>query len=222
MKRLVTGCLMFGACLGVGQAVAADLPQPEVSAPVYDPVPQERFYWTGFYFGGNIGATYADRAANGPVTGAFKSQRTGVSGGFQAGYNHMMSPNFLIGLEADLGFADIAKRSTAGGVALRTSSDWNSSLRARAGWAFDRYLVYGTAGLAVADVDWTSAGGSDSTTAIGYTVGAGVEGAVSDRVTARVEYLYTDYGSENFNLGGTALKSDLDTHTARVGLNYKF
>ena len=227
MKRLgicnlmvVTG--LSGACLAA-PALAADLPQPGADVGGYESVPQERFYWTGFYFGGNVGAAVAKRDASGAATGAFDTTRTGVIGGVQAGYNHMFSPNLLIGLEADFSFADLDKRASPNGIPVRASTDWISTLRARAGWSFDRFLVYGTGGLALADVEWRSAGVSDSTTVVGWTVGAGVEGAVTDRVTARLEYLYTDFGSERFNLGGgTTLSSDLDAHIARLGLNYKF
>lgn len=224
MKPQFFRSVILAACLGGGgQAIAADLPQPEVDVSGYASVPQERFFWTGFYFGGNLGATTAQRDATGAATGAFDSTRTGFSGGVQAGYNYMLSPNFLIGAEADFSVADIAKRSSPNGIAVRANSDWISTLRGRAGWTFDRYLVYGTGGLALADVEWSSAGTSDSKTAVGWTVGAGVEGAVTDRITARFEYLYTDFGSERFNLGGgTSVNSDLDAHIARIGLNYKF
>lgn len=171
----------------------------------------------------NLGGTSAEREATGAATGAFGITRLGTSGGFQAGYNHMLSPDFLVGVEADLTFADIDRRATPGGVPVRASTDWMSSVRGRAGWVFDRWMVYGTGGIALADVEWASAGVSDSATSVGWTVGAGVEAAISERVSARVEYLYTDFGRETFNLGGgTTLSSDLDAHTARIGLNYRF
>lgn len=217
----VAGAAMAGSVM---QASAADLPQPPVEAQDYSaPVPNERFYWAGFYFGGNLGGTMANRDANGAATGAFGADSTGFSGGVQGGYNYMLSPNFLVGAEADFTFADVDEVSSPAGIPVRASLDWMSSFRGRVGWTFDRFLVYGTGGVALADVNWKSAGVRDSATAVGYTVGGGVEAAVQDNLTARVEYLYTDFGKERFNLGGgTSVTSDLDVHTARVGLNYKF
>ncbi|MDJ0931545.1 hypothetical protein [Breoghania sp.] len=75
MKRLL-GTLLAGTVIGggvVAPALAADLPEPTApeaySSPA--PVPQERFYWTGFYFGGTLGYGWGDRDASGPSTGSF-------------------------------------------------------------------------------------------------------------------------------------------------------
>ncbi len=71
-------------------------------------------------------------------------------------------------------------------------------MRARAGIALDRFLVYGTGGAAVTDLQLSNAGGSDDDVLWGWTAGAGVEGMLTDNLTARIEYRYTDYGSDDF------------------------
>ena len=47
----------------------------------------------------------------------------------------------------------------------------------------------------------------------GWLVGGGVERALTDQISARLEYRYTDLGSE----GG-----DFDQHQALVGISYNF
>ena len=56
----------------------------------------------------------------------------------------------------------------------------------------------------------------------GWAAGAGIEGAVTQNVTARLEYMYQDYGSETFSLGGQAYKTDLNNNQVRFGMSYKF
>ncbi|MDJ0931544.1 outer membrane beta-barrel protein [Breoghania sp.] len=56
----------------------------------------------------------------------------------------------------------------------------------------------------------------------GWTLGAGVEAALTNHLTARAEYLYADFGNETFDFGGTKVKSDFDEHIGRVGMSYKF
>lgn len=224
MKRLL-GTLLAGAVIGggVAPALAADLPEPaapEAYSPA--PVPQERFYWTGFYFGGTLGYGWGNNENNGPVTGSFDLDPDGINAGAHIGYNYMFTPNFLLGMEADIAYTDMQDSGTFGGVPVKAKSNWLSTVRARAGYAFDRVLLYGTGGLALADRELSSGGSDDSDLAVGWTVGGGVETAVTDNITARAEYLYANFGDENYNIGGTTVNSDFDEHIARVGMSYKF
>ncbi|WP_029059069.1 outer membrane protein [Stappia stellulata] len=223
MKRLAAVGLSAAVALAATASVhAADLPQPEQPYTYDEPVPAERFDWSGFYFGGHLGWNWSDFDTSNGVTGNFSTRDNGVTGGVHAGYNYMLTPEFLLGAEADFSLADVDKSRTVAGVAYKTSSDWNGTVRARAGWAFDRFLVFGTGGLAIADMDVAANGAKDSSTRIGWTAGAGVEGAVTQNVTARLEYQYQDYGSETFSLGGQSYKTDLNNNQVRFGLSYKF
>lgn len=223
MKRHAAAGLTLAAAVAVAApALAADLPQPVEPIPYADPVPAERFDWSGFYFGGHLGWNWTDSETRNAVTGKFNTNDSGIAGGVHAGYNFMMTPNLLLGAEADFSLSDINKRKTVGAVNYRTSSDWNGTVRARAGWAFDRFLVFGTGGLAIADLDVAANGVKDSATRVGWTAGAGVEGAVTQNVTARLEYQYQDYGSKTFALGGQSYKTDLSNNQVRFGLSYQF
>ena len=136
----------------------------------------------------------------------------------------------------------------AGAVApystFNQSIDWFATLRARIGWTVTpTILAYVTGGLAVGGISTdgtivsltgnglTTVGifGDDETN-WGWTIGAGIEAVLSGNWTAKLEYLYIDFGSVStvgFNLtSGPPLRvvfdSDIDDHILRVGLNYRF
>lgn len=109
----------------------------------------------------------------------------GILGGGQLGYN-WQAGRLVYGLEADVSVTDMA-------------TDWLGSVRGRAGFLLDdRLLAYGTAGVGFADVF--------DDTETGFVYGLGLEAQVTDRMTARIEYL----GYE-----------DIDADVIRAGLNFK-
>jgi outer membrane immunogenic protein len=245
----------------VTTASAADLPRKSV-APAFAAVPV--FSWTGFYLGVNGGysATQFDRTATvnrafiGPALanatetlGARSIKANGFIGGLQGGYNYQIS-SFVVGLEGDFNFVD-AKKSLSpeafspGNVILSSSSkvEWLATVRGRLGLAFDRFLVYGTGGVAFASVkvtdqvDFRPNGapglglpGSSSNTRTGYALGAGMEYAFTNNWTVKAEYLYVDLGKTNythgivpgFPLSGVELSNKTKLNIARIGINYKF
>ncbi|MTH98140.1 outer membrane protein [Roseibium sp. RKSG952] len=225
MKRFAFAGLAAATLAGANApALAADLALPAEPVEVYEaPVePARGFDWTGFYVGGNLGWGWGnfDNYASG--SGDFDRFANGVQGGGHAGYNLQITPNIVTGLEGDFQFTDMNSTKNLNGVSVKSSSDWNSSLRGRVGYAFDRFMVYGAGGLAIADLKVKADGDEGSTTALGWTLGAGVEGAVTQNITARMEYGYQDLGSESFTLNGNRYSSDLDSNLVRFGLSYKF
>jgi len=96
-------------------------------------------------------------------------------------------------------------------------------MRGRAGYAFDRILIYGTGGGAFGNVQAGSTGSFDTGTQIGWTVGAGVEFAFTPNLTGKVEYLYVDLGNFSCNVNCAAGTSVTFTeNVVRAGINYKF
>lgn len=203
---LVTGLLGTPA-LAADIGTAEPLPMP----PVVEAQPANN--WTGFYLGvlGGYGWGTADTDAVGDI------DVDGFDIGGYAGANWQWG-NFVVGAEGDLVFP--FRDGSSGGITA--DQGLNGSLRGRAGIALDRFLIYGTAGGAGTELELSSAAGSDEQTLWGWTAGAGVEGQVLDNVTARVEYRFTDYFEEDFNLGGVPVESDLNTHTIRGGVGIKF
>lgn len=246
MKLRLAAALLV---LSASTALAADLTYEP--APVAAPI--EVFNWTGFYVGvhGGYGWGSTQDVSN---PNAYGQNMDGWFGGAQAGYNYQFSNNVVLGAEADVSFGDINAKSNGANQfdPYYTEDKINAfgTVRARLGYAVDRFLPYVTGGLAWANVDHSlgcsvasAPGGSngcenrlggqafdtsDSNTSFGWTVGAGVEYAVTNNWTVKGEYLYTDLGENTVSLvdpNYPALSErNFDTafSTVKLGLNYKF
>ncbi len=194
-------------------AFAADLgsPEPLPTPQLVEAAPTNN--WTGFYLGalGGFGWGSAKTSTAGKV------DANGFDVGGYAGANYQWG-NFVVGAEGDI----VApwRDGSSGGVSV--DQGLNGSLRARAGIALDRFLLYGTAGAALTDLELSGGGISDDKTLLGWTAGAGVEGMVTNNITARVEYRFSDYQDKNFAIGGGPVNSDFTTHTIHGGLGLKF
>lgn len=232
---------------GIAAASAADFPsvpqgQPTVAAGPYN--------WSGIYVGANAGygwtTTTTDVAFNGAPTG---TQRTGSLGGGSAGGQIGANYQFgmgVVGLEvdgqwsgqngnkiSDCGLAFPCSFTDAGGI------DSFATARVRLGAAFDRVLLYGTAGAA-----WTSYNETLTATVAGLTLnvlnttgskiglvaGVGLEVGITRSISAKVEYLYlaTDglvaNGTFPALLGGGAVTETIGFRDSimRFGLNARF
>ena len=216
----------------VGTASAADLPvRTAAPAPVYA---APMFTWTGFYVGLQAGYAWGETKhsfSNGAPSDSSKPD--GFLGGIHAGYNQQFGA-FVAGLEAD---ADLngAKGSyqniTGIGSAGSSRLAWQGSLRGRLGFAADRTLFYVTGGWAFADAKFRGGpalpvvdGYSKSLS--GWTLGAGIEHALSSNWTVRGEYRYTDFGKASGGLvpafAGVIMDTKTTQHAVRLGLTYKF
>jgi outer membrane immunogenic protein len=221
--KLFAGVSAAALFLSVAGAQAADLPAvaPQVAiAPMYN--------WSGFYLGAQIGYAWGNADRVNTLGFANDFDFDGVIGGIHAGYNHQIN-NWVLGVEGDIEISGAdGDDSGVGGSVDTIEAQWLGSIRARVGYAFDRTLVYVTGGIAFAGIDATSNNGvaaiSDDNTHVGWTIGAGIERALTDNITARIEYRYTDLGDQDYTLAPAAANAnyDLDTHSVRVGVSYKF
>jgi outer membrane immunogenic protein len=140
----------------------------------------------------------------------------GITGGAYAGYNFQPAPGFVMGFEGDL--QGTGMKGSGGG--LTVSNPFNGTIRARAGFAFDRFLVYGTGGLAVGTIKVANATTSDTETRAGWTLGGGLEAAITNSLVGRVEYRYTDLGSDNYATAANPVS--FTSNSVLVGLGMKF
>jgi outer membrane immunogenic protein len=241
MKKFLLGSVVLAVLVAAGPVVAADMP---IKAPYNPPVPVA-YDWSGFYIGAHVGYDWEN--ANGysihTDTGTFGQSISksfpNVFAGFQAGYNYMVTPNILLGVEADI------SRDNAGawGLGLNDGSfgqgvlDWSGTARGRVGYAVNNVLFYGTGGFAWSDVNFTRvqisafnpgapAGTVEtaSATRTGWTAGAGVEVGVMANLTVKAEYRYAGYGTINvaFPLSSRALYLGSRSEEVLLGANYKF
>jgi outer membrane immunogenic protein len=241
MKKFLLGSAALVAMLA-GPAMAADMP---VRAPVLKAPPpiMAAYSWTGCYIGGNVGwaherdklSTVVPATSNmnataiAAITNAGRATISGdgVTGGGQAGCN-WQNGSFVLGVEGDINFLDAkASRNTGNvlepvsGRIVRSiddvSKDWFATIRGRAGFAFDRVLVYATGGAAIAqfkitkDFAWDFADGCPvvnvlndchvggrNGTQTGWVAGGGVEWALSGNWSIKGEYLHADFGNQSY------------------------
>ncbi|QRM31483.1 outer membrane protein [Microvirga sp. VF16] len=206
-KILLSSVALLGLATG---AMAADLPSRRAPAPVIAAVPV--FTWTGFYVGVNAG--YGWNTNDSITIGGVRfdiDDEGGFVGGAQAGYNYQIG-SFVVGLEGDIQYADFGGDDDLiladGTVVGFDRSDWFGTVRARAGVAFDRALIYATGGFAFAD---------DAT---GWTVGGGLEYAFTNNLSAKVEGLYVNLDQDDNSILG--FDDDAEFGVIRAGLNYRF
>ncbi len=249
-------------------AFAADMP---AQAPVYAkaPPPAPVYNWTGFYVGGNVGGAWekasgtsnwfdsGDVPANNPQANSLNS--SSVIGGVHGGYNWQIN-QWVLGVEGDwdwmhakTGFcrqtdlnslpcSDIGR----GFLTINSGTDWIATARGRLGFAWDRFLIYGTGGAAWGKVDTTinanclvngcgssftklNTTGSFSDTRVGWVAGAGVEAMLTPNWIVRAEYLHIDLGtvSDTLSLAGSTGPQSATWSRAvtvdevRAGISYK-
>ena len=191
--------------------LAADLPMYEAAPAYAAPAPSS---WTGAYIGAQAGYSWGQANNRGVAN---TSPDGGVVGGY-AGYDHQFDGSpAVIGVDTDLNYNGNHDRRSGVGNDL----NWSGATRGKIGVAGERVMVYGAAGVAYGEHK-VRAAGADDKTAIGYTVGGGVEARVADNVTARAEYRYNDYGKDRFTPGVGKVKSDLTENRVMGGVAYKF
>ena len=240
MKRISFAVVTMA--LGVLPAAAADLP---VKAQPYVPVAVAS-NWSGCYIGVQGGVAWG-RARDTSLDPRFpgviidNASLNGVVAGGTLGCNYQVD-RLVFGIEGDLSWTN--KRGSANAIPpFLTSSfgevreNWIGTVRGRLGYTLaDSWLLYVTGGLAATSAKLTvtdavfGINASESQSKLGWTIGGGLEGALSRNWSAKVEYLYVDYGRiDYFNpsvaIGAYVLLNQsvrLTDHLFRVGLNYRF
>lgn len=210
-------------------AFAADLGVISQPAPVgFEPVND----WTGFYAGvfGSIGAADFELFPAG-IPASFLSTGRGALGGVQVGYDYQID-SFVLGAVADIALSGVEGRASFGGLLEYTSRlHYLGTVRARAGFLpTDDLLVYAHGGFAYGRSTPSLNGGGGptpgfvATNRTGWTIGAGLEYAVTENISLQTEYAYTDLGAPTVTdaaAPGLATES-LKLHTVKAGLNFRF
>ena len=208
-KSIFAGAL---ATLVAGAACAADLPRRSMSPAPY--FAAKSFSWTGVYAGLNAGYDFGNTSNS--AKGVIGSVRGGSLGG-TVGYNQQIQ-NFVIGAEGDLAAANV--QGSTGSNSAKVNSI--GTLRARAGFAADRALVYATGGYAGGQTKVTTGAASGSKWLNGYAIGGGLEYAFTNNISAKAEYLYTDLQPKNYGLSAGVNSAGVKVNQVRTGVNYKF
>lgn len=211
-------------------AIVYEEPAPVIVAPT--------FTWNGAYLGGQIGYGWGkSRFSQYGEADTLNIKPDGFLGGLYAGYNFDLGNSVVLGIDGDVTYNNLkdsySVTDAEGTDSLESKLRWSGAVRARAGYAVDRFLPYIAGGVAFGQVkntvSSTDADGSfsveQSKTLTGWTAGAGVDYAATDNVIVRLEYRYTDYGRKNFDFGtdgASSIRDKFKTNEVRLGVAYKF
>jgi outer membrane immunogenic protein len=162
----------------------------------------------GAYVGAHLGGGWGKAGA---------ASTSGVVGGGHIGANAQFG-NVVAGAEADVSASSLGHR----GFTDKFNQGTTGSLRGRLGYAFDRVLVYGTAGGAMTSTEWKNLAGKTSKSQTGFVYGAGAEVKMTPNVSLRGELLHYDFSREVYTstLGPVQVKPS--TNVLRAGVGYQF
>jgi opacity protein-like surface antigen len=204
--------------------------------------------WSGFYVGlnagGGIGSGRSDFSVAGVPFASVTNFLSGAVGGGQLGFN-WQSGLVVAGVEADVQAASLNGNLTApcpfAACALPLSAtysqkvEWFGTARGRLGVATNGWLIYATAGYAYARLDTdalATAGPATAAVSIhdnrsGWTAGGGIEVALAPGWSAKLEYLYLNFGKVTTTWVLTGLppitdSARFDMNVVRAGVNYRF
>jgi outer membrane immunogenic protein len=232
----------IGAIALAGSAFAAEpLPPPPPPAPI--------FTWTGIYIGGQAGYAWDQDRVSAFFPGAglsafpffgtvsFTDKPQGFIGGGHVGYNLQIN-QWVAGVEGTVDGTTISRGNFFSPFArLQTRTPVQGSLGLRLGVAFDRVLIYARGGFAFAGIQnfYTTAvpffiDEQISRSRSGWTVGGGIQYAVTDNWSIRGEYRYSDFGhfiDYPFAVlvspfGTLSVEHHLTQHQVQFGVSYKF
>jgi opacity protein-like surface antigen len=216
--------------------------------------------WHGPYAGLQFGHRWGDLGLSTPAFNFFAPsdpggiftiparsesyQADGIIGGVHVGYNFLIRPSWLIGIEADVTAAGGSATATAqflstdGVAAVRTSTaklGLQGTIRGRVGYVAGPWLVFGTGGVAFARFNWSETIVVSPPAATSYTVaasnartglalGGGVEHALNSHLTVRVQYLYEDFGTATVPLAATLQTGNIAITAQKIvfGGSYRF
>jgi outer membrane immunogenic protein len=238
--------LASGLCAS-GPSHAADIARPVYKAA---PAPVHQTYWTGCYFGGNIGYGWAPTNWSTPGGVELASHSAGgVIGGGQIGCDYEMN-RLVVGIQGM--FNASAMKSDSNNLvnpALldQTRTPWMASLTGRIGITGSPILFYAKGGAAWVRSDYQECcvplvaapppppppppppipDGVSKSTRVGWTVGGGVEYIFIPNWSVFAEYNYVRLnGSVDFTgingWGNFAYNIDQDLHAVLLGINYRF
>ena len=251
IKSLILGSASVAALVLASNASAADIVAHHRHHIAVKPVVAAPFSWNGFYAGAEVGYTktqlHIGKANSGEqkdIDARFGPE--GAIGGIYGGVNVDLGSNIIAGIDADANISSAKVDMDTGEDAVKGYHDGayyhniaEGAVRARVGYAIDRFLPYVAGGVSVADIraidraakDGKAKDGKDLKGYInyGWNVGAGVDYALSNNLILRADYRFNVLpnakivdpadDSKSVEIGkGNQFRSN----NVRVGIAYKF
>jgi outer membrane immunogenic protein len=161
-----------------------------------------------------------DVTNNGRTTSASQN-KSGFGYGGQIGYDFRLSDQVVFGVEVDA-----IGRTGANGLELKQGRTLAAT--ARLGYlVMPKSLLYARGGYANGRFTLRDASTSISENRDGWQIGAGYEQMVARNVSARIEYAYSKFGSDQLqelasNLGASDARVNYSRNAVTAGLNFRF
>jgi outer membrane immunogenic protein len=209
MKKFVFALTLVSALVQpFTTASAADFEPPP---PPTDDLRPATYDWSGLYAGASLGAMCVEE--EGAESLGCNYDLIGFGG-----YN-FQADKLVFGLEGELGFAGDHSATD-----VSYDHGMNAGIRGRMGFAHDNTLFYGVAGYHMAksnvgiyySIPAPAYWSYDEKTRYSWSVGAGIEHAITDVLRIRAEYVYSDLKANT--CGGCGLTSQ----SVRIGMAYAF
>lgn len=191
------------------------------------------YNWTGFYVGGALGAGTAVHDIGVDLGGGSLDLNgigsEGVFGEASVGYDYDFG-SWVAGVQLDGSYSGIRSKLDILGGSIKLDNDYGFDALARVGAKVNEstlaYVIGGYSyqhfDLKASDpigdiIDWGKSG---------FTIGGGLETAVSNNMTVGLEYRYSQFGKKDFSSefgapDGT-LTDKASFQTVRIGAKYKF
>jgi outer membrane immunogenic protein len=163
----------------------------------------------------------------------------GAEVGGLLGYNFQLN-NWVFGLEATGAYLwlrdsevtarfDVPNSTSIYHLSTSVKTHYLVTVGPRFGYAFCRWLPYVTGGVAFGDIDFEQQitehdfpnqefgeGGRSDENNVGWFAGGGLQYAITNHWSARVQYQYVDLGSTDFTVEGGPTPGYLSTHRVDV------
>ena len=188
------------------------------------------YNWTGFYVGvaGAAGAAVTEFSGGGSSFDGVGGE--GVRGEINAGYDYDFG-SFVAGVMVDAHYGNGKTELNIGfggpSLNIDAKADYGFDILARAGMKVNEStLAYALGGYSWQnfEIEASATGAGSETLAEwdvdGFTIGGGLETALTSNVTVGFEYRYTQFEDADFDLGGVDVETSMQT--ARITAKYKF
>ena len=192
--------------------------------------------WTGLYVGANFGGDFSAGEHVLTPIGWGATNPSGALGGLQFGYNYLVTPNWLVGAEAELGWTSAQGKTNfvdpAGTASLSVTSDhnWYDTVSGRVGYVMGPLMLYGKGGTAWMNASYRMDVNSGldgvtqaNATRSGWIAGGGLEYMLGTHWSAKLEYDHLRFGSQTLafaNPFGNTATFDTDVNQVKAGVNY--
>ncbi|AMM85153.1 outer membrane beta-barrel protein [Martelella sp. AD-3] len=206
--------------------------------PMATPIPASpaTYDWSGAYLGAEGGYGWlAGEVPNDLFTGTRTESADGGAAAVFAGYSHQLNNNVVVGINGEFGYnwndnsyTVVSPYPFLNGQSVTFGTEWRASVEGSVGYAFDRLLVFASGGWTATRLEgsFSLTGRSYDEVMNGWTLGAGIDYAISENVFARLKASYSDYGSTDIITQATGIPglpdSKLSQASLMAGIGFKF